>query len=328
MQNTHLFTLPRILLSLSIVLLTSVNALVIPRAIANGIDLRILPVGDSITWGAHSTDGNGYREHLLEKLQGNNVEYVGTVRSGTMKENHHEGWRGYVISQIAAKAKLSLPYRPNVVLMLAGTNDIGHNVDPAGAPQRLGQFLDECHDLAPDAVVIVAKLIPREQKEDEVVTFNNAVPGIVEPRVKAGHKIVIVDMGNSKDGLTTKDLADGLHPNDGGYAKMANVWLDGFNEASSKGLITPPFKVTNGKCDGQIQWEAHGKVADGAGSKDSAVFFGDLTGDGKDDYLAINKTGGVLAYKNEGANDKANNGWIWSPLGNIFGGGTDLDNIR
>lgn len=35
-----------------------------------GIELRILPLGDSITWGYRSSDGNGYRLKLLNDLSG------------------------------------------------------------------------------------------------------------------------------------------------------------------------------------------------------------------------------------------------------------------
>ena len=41
------------------------------RQVANGVALRILPLGDSITWGFRSSDGNGYRAHLRSSLAGN-----------------------------------------------------------------------------------------------------------------------------------------------------------------------------------------------------------------------------------------------------------------
>lgn len=45
-------------------------------SLENGINLRILPLGDSITWGYGSTDGNGYRLDLLNLLAGNDVQYI------------------------------------------------------------------------------------------------------------------------------------------------------------------------------------------------------------------------------------------------------------
>ena len=41
-------------------------------------------------------------------------------------------------------------------------------------------------------------------------------------------------------GPLVTDLADGRHPNDAGYVKMANVWFSGIQEVISKGLLTKP----------------------------------------------------------------------------------------
>lgn len=50
------------------------------------IELRILPLGDSITWGYCSSDGNGYRLRLQADLSFYNVTYAGTVAHGDMAE--------------------------------------------------------------------------------------------------------------------------------------------------------------------------------------------------------------------------------------------------
>lgn len=93
-------------------------------AVVNGLDLRILPLGDSITYGSGSTSGNGYRLELQNLLVGNTVQYVGSQHSGSMANNSNEGHPGAVITQIAKFAKLGLNQLPNVVLLMAGTNDM------------------------------------------------------------------------------------------------------------------------------------------------------------------------------------------------------------
>jgi hypothetical protein len=55
----------------------------------------------------------------------------------------------------------------------------------------------------------------------------------------AGAKLVLVDMRGPGGPLVT-DLADGRHPNDAGYVKMANIWFQGVQEVISKGLLTNP----------------------------------------------------------------------------------------
>jgi lysophospholipase L1-like esterase len=99
----------------------SANAALLPRSLADGVTLRMLPLGDSITWGFQSSDGNGYRLDLKNLLSGNQVIYVGSQQSGSMANNENEGHPGALIDQIATYAQASLPDRPNVVLLMAGT---------------------------------------------------------------------------------------------------------------------------------------------------------------------------------------------------------------
>ncbi|KAK4901954.1 hypothetical protein LTR49_027139 [Elasticomyces elasticus] len=124
---------------------------------------------------------------------------------------------------------------------MAGTNDINGNDDVDDAPTRLANLIDECVSACPDAVVIVAQITPIANSDSEArsQTFNAAIPDIVNARVAAGHHVLTVDM-QGLNGLTTADLNDGLHPTDEGYAKMANVWLSGLNQAAASNWITPP----------------------------------------------------------------------------------------
>jgi hypothetical protein len=82
-----------------------------------GLNIRLLPLGDSITWGFTSSDGNGYRLALHNLLQtGNTLDFIGSLKSGTMVDNDNEGHIGATIAQIAQSAtnSLALPARPNV----------------------------------------------------------------------------------------------------------------------------------------------------------------------------------------------------------------------
>lgn len=65
--------------------------------VAPGIELRILPLGASITAGEGSTTGNGFRRFLQEDLQGTKMQYVGSLRSGDFADNYHEGHSGFTI---------------------------------------------------------------------------------------------------------------------------------------------------------------------------------------------------------------------------------------
>jgi len=169
-----------------------------------------------------------------------------------MTNNANEGWPGYLIDQISTKAELSLPQQPNVILLMAGTNDMLQNNSLTTAPARLGSLIDECTLACPDAVIVVAQLTPLNNiavnpaGESHALTFNAALPAVIEERVTGNHsKLILVDMQNPSTGLNSSNLNDGIHPNDIGYAKMASVWLEGLRNASSMGWIVPPIKLTN-----------------------------------------------------------------------------------
>ncbi|CEL11095.1 hypothetical protein ASPCAL14202 [Aspergillus calidoustus] len=208
-------------------------------ALANGVNLRILPLGDSITWGDKSSDGNGYRKYLYNRLGDNFVDYVGTQHSGNMADNDNEGHPGAVIKEIASYAANILYTRPNVVLVMAGTNDCNSVGELGDLPDQLGRLIDEITDACPHAAVIVAQLTPIASSHSESVVqqFNAAIPGLVSSRANARKKVLSVNMSDS---LTTGDLADRLHPNDRGYNKMSEVWYSGIESAASYGWIQGP----------------------------------------------------------------------------------------
>lgn len=67
--------------------------------------LRIAPLGASITNGYLSTDNNGYRKYLRDQLRfvGWPVNMVGSLNTGTMKDNGNEGHIGWTIKDVTDK---------------------------------------------------------------------------------------------------------------------------------------------------------------------------------------------------------------------------------
>jgi len=70
------------------------------------------------------------------------------------------------------------------------------------------------------------------------VDVNKQYRAIAGEFEEQGAKFVLVDM--RVGGPTVNDLADGRHPNDRGYNKMAKVWFSGIEEAQGKGFISNP----------------------------------------------------------------------------------------
>jgi lysophospholipase L1-like esterase len=210
------------------------------RAESNG-GVRVMPLGDSITDGFNVP--GGYRIDLWQKFVagGFTVDFVGSLSNGpaALGDHDHEGHSGWRIDQIDANIVTWLrTFTPRTILLHIGTNDMIQN--SSGATTRLGTLLDHITATAPDAEVFVATIIPLAGNDSAVRAFNAAIPGLVQARVNAGRHLHLVDMFSA---LTTADLADGVHPNAGGYAKMANVWFAALRSVPgsiSGGPTTPP----------------------------------------------------------------------------------------
>ena len=96
-------------------------------------------------------------------------------------------------------------------------------------------MIDTVTQNSPNTLLVVARLIPTrtDSLNVDVQKYNGAMEDLVADRVAAGKHIVLVDMysaftknSNYKNAL----LFDGLHPNDAGYAVMADVWYDAISE--------------------------------------------------------------------------------------------------
>ncbi|KAI0189795.1 hypothetical protein EV127DRAFT_481628 [Xylaria flabelliformis] len=139
--------------------------------------LRLMPLGGSVTHGVGSSDQNGYRKALLELLHshGFNVCMVGSRKAGTFGNNEHEGWRGFRIDQIEAKAKISVgELLPHIFAVNAGSNDCLQGYRLAEASKRLCNLLETLWRASPGSTVVLSSLlVNRDEAIDlRVRTFN------------------------------------------------------------------------------------------------------------------------------------------------------------
>ena len=172
----------------------------------------------------------------------NVVQLVGSQHNGSLSDGC-EGYPGYIISQVSDKGKTALPiYRPNVVTLLVGTNDMKYGY-ASGAPERLGNLTDLIFSSAPDATLLVSKLPPNTvaATNDLILTYNKALEGVVKARADKGKHILLVD--NYSPIKVPDDMSDDTHTNDVGYVKIANVWYKGLQVAVENGWIKDPVAV-------------------------------------------------------------------------------------
>jgi lysophospholipase L1-like esterase len=92
-------------------------------------------------------------------------------------------------------------------------------------------LLDQITDGAPDALVVVAQITPLGGSfpNNGVAQYNAVIPGIVQERVDAGKHLILVDQFTriaSTPNFVAQLVPDNIHPNNAGYAIMAETWYD------------------------------------------------------------------------------------------------------
>src|SRR5699024_4560354 len=112
--------------------------------VGGDVALRILPLGDSITYGSDDAP-SAYRAALAELLKrdGNPVEYVGTANHGPEPHDAVEASaEDATVDDIYARAESSLAeLLPNVVLLNTGTADCKNGADPETVTSRVRELL-------------------------------------------------------------------------------------------------------------------------------------------------------------------------------------------
>ena len=224
--------------------------------------VRILPLGDSITEGVGWEAGGGYRAVLREKLveAGYDVEFVGnnTTWNGGVEGFVHEGHSGWYLYTIreAIPGWMSTMKDPHVILLMVGTNDIGGYFDYKNILYRLSGLLDDLSAKQPSAKIIVSTLTPRDDTNNRVDMsdgywnegfikpyYNNGLPSLVAEHQAKGQNVSMIDLYSKltigEKGAEVDFDADRLHPNEAGYRKMAQAWFEGIHS------VLPVSATTN-----------------------------------------------------------------------------------
>ncbi|KAL4906648.1 SGNH hydrolase-type esterase domain-containing protein [Aspergillus multicolor] len=220
---------------------------------ANNIPLRILPLGASITWGQNSPTGNGYRLHLRTQIvsAGWLVDMVGSKKNGDMIDNDVEAHPGDTITQVAAASQNSYVYKPNIVLINAGTNDCRLNIGISSAGERMRSLIQGLLDAAdPNAkpLIVLSTLLPSGQPEiaRNSPSVNAQYRQLVQDMRNQGVKIVLAEMNGANQRIQypadytnpTTGQVDDAHPNDEGYRKMAAIWYEAIVGAAGQELVS------------------------------------------------------------------------------------------
>lgn len=229
--------------------------------------LKIMPLGDSNTRG-HGNDPAGYRDDLWMLLNdsGFNVDFVGSeIRNPPQNwdqpydfDRNHQGHGGYAISGSPFDWAGNLTDNidnwlnaatPDVILLMAGTNDFMHQDTNAQEKiDALGILIDKIFAWSPDVNLLVssiAPLTPTRRLAPEVTLYNDLMPGLLRSDRYQQNNLSFVDTRNL---FTLDDLHDGVHFTPEGYTTLANAWFDGIVSASNLGQ--PPTGPIVGETPG------------------------------------------------------------------------------
>lgn len=233
-----------------------------------GEPCRILPFGDSLTVGILTNSVapvGGYRVQLFARSveAGLDITFVGSNGNGPlmvankpfpMEHEGHNGWtindvnkNGWVTSGLSDLIPTVMhDTKPHIILLMAGTNDMLHvESEPEKAGERLATFLDKIMAAAPNALLVVAQIIPTQRLDIKdnnadtnlrVQAYNAKIPALVAARAAAGKHIILTDMygpfmkdANPFTNLFTADPAlnppGKIHPNAAGYAVIGDTWF-------------------------------------------------------------------------------------------------------
>jgi lysophospholipase L1-like esterase len=234
-----------------------------PALIAKSNPVRVMAFGDSITagvgaFGARVNDG-GYRgplERLLDR-NGYHITFVGSRSdfSDAITERAHEGWPGYVLRSFpsdpgpgqlygALARKAMQQDDPDVVLLMAGTNDLLREGRAAGYTlpnilHSMDLLLDEILTAKPNVFVIVAPVVESPKvgvcalhafdggaDPDGCGPANDGLKDLVDAYAQHGYRVSYAPAMATAVPRDAAHFPDGIHPyGPGGYDAIADVWL-------------------------------------------------------------------------------------------------------
>jgi lysophospholipase L1-like esterase len=217
---------------------------------------RIMPLGDSITRGIGQPNAKGqlvgWRERLQQHLNaaavpaGFRYDFVGSVHDKGAGDGDHEGHGGWTIDQISARIDgWMAEYRPDVVLLHLGTNDVSRGESATLIADKLGRLITRIREDSPFVRIFVAKIIGTNGiqlgEKARNSSFARAVPGVVADAGGPPARVYLVDQSSIR-GL---DIYDHHHPNARGYEEMAFNWYQAMRSAMSSRWrsVLNPYRI-------------------------------------------------------------------------------------
>jgi lysophospholipase L1-like esterase len=249
---------------------------------------KIMPVGNSITFGRGGSDEpdcRGYRDDLYTLLRNGGITnfqlvgpngdspYNGFFENGRKIEDFNVGGVKDITSAMNT-------YQPDILLVHLGTNNM-NNDNAQTAASKLESLLNYTLTWSITKRILVCKIIPRlingGTSDPKVAEYNAEIERMFfeHQSNSTWDKITLVNMYYLFDPPSYTNLPDGTHPNDAGYAKMAQEYYSVLsqiikqypNDDSNPGNITLQGGAYG--TSAQVSWTA---VGDNNGSGQANLY--------------------------------------------------------
>lgn len=232
------------------------------------IKTRVMCIGDSNTHGVQGYTSYRYPLWFSLMRQGTLVQFVGTRftvegedggltipdlnlfnRYYTYFDRDHQGYSGYRIDQVEPLLPAAVASeQPDVCLILLGTNDIGQrgSLGVTDAVIQMEKIVNSVRSQAPATIFFIASIPPIGPgtwyygNAGHVHTFNSQLSTLVPTWSNPQSPTVFVDV-HSAINLGTDMLSDGVHPNQLGQQKIAQVFHNAVVPVISGGFLPMPF---------------------------------------------------------------------------------------
>jgi lysophospholipase L1-like esterase len=157
----------------------------------------------------------------------------------------NRGFGGSQLSDsVAFVGRIVTPYKPKLVLLYAGDNDIASGKSPERVLADFKAFVSKTHAALPETRIAYIAIKPcpaREKYLDRVKTANR----LIQEYTASNDRLLFIDVFTpmlTKEGRPRADLCiyDGLHPNAQGYALWASIFrpiLDKYDPPKKGGKL-------------------------------------------------------------------------------------------
>jgi lysophospholipase L1-like esterase len=191
--------------------------------------VRILPLGDSVT--SSYSPHDSYRYWLWHKLitNGFNVNFVGTqigVASGSPTDTdfdmNHEGHPGWTTTDgLENIDAIMAATQPDIVLLDLGANDVLTGSPVTNAVEGLRELIEHMRAANPNIIVLVAEPTPYIGTDSKLMSkLASAIGHMAKTENQPGSQVIAVNLYGGFS--VRRDTFDGMHPDQSGEIKISN----------------------------------------------------------------------------------------------------------